>query len=416
MEKIVSKFVNRFLNESFVDITNKTADEAFQEVTERLHGKQHRIDVAKPKGKITGADFKKLRSMKEGGEIYEKRKMSPAEYKKIKQRLGQPMKEESEEESSNEILTFDEYKKLKKKLEAEKFSEFKEEAETEEGNAFTGALNKARAEGEDSFEVDGKKYSVRESINNRIGVILERRKQRLEKKTLVKENKVVFTESELINFIERLVESEIKMDKNTTKSLDMSKKVNSDATQETVKKMKEYMKNMGQEYKDNSEEFPKGNKIMARQGKDGEVSDDIKKAYKASAEIDEYIENFTAAGLENLDYDNIKPNEDWVSDNIEGSSRTGNNPEWANAVKTDVNKKLNNRRKENLLAVLKKQAYNKSPQPTHSDEAGESVPSSMQGEKNKKVNKLTGESIEEKKVINEMEKMKKLINYSQKTQ
>lgn len=416
MEKIVSKFVNRFLNESFVDITDKTADEAFQEVTEKLHGKQHRLDVAKPKGKLTGADFKKLRSMKEGGEIEEKRKMSPVEYKKIKQSLGQPMKEE---EDSSGILTFDKYKKLKKKLEDEKASyknEFMEEAETEEGNAFTGALSKARAEGNDSFEVDGKTYSVRESINNRIGVILERRKQRLERKALVKENKVQFTESELINFIERLVESELKADKNTTKSLDMSKKVNSDATQETVKKMKEYMKNMGQDYNDNTEEFPKGNKIMARQGKDGEVKDDIKKAYKASSEIEEYIENFTAAGLENLDYDNIKPNEDWVSDNIEGSSRTGNNPEWANAVKTDVNKKLNQRRIENLLAVLKRQAYNKTPQPVHSDEAGESVPSSLEGKKNMKVNKLTGESIQKTKVINEMEKMKKLITYNQKTQ
>ena len=35
---------------------------------ERLVGKQKKIDVAPPKGKITGADFKKLRSMKEGGD------------------------------------------------------------------------------------------------------------------------------------------------------------------------------------------------------------------------------------------------------------------------------------------------------------------------------------------------------------
>lgn len=35
---------------------------------ERLVGKQKNIDVAPPKGKITGADFKKLRSMKEGGD------------------------------------------------------------------------------------------------------------------------------------------------------------------------------------------------------------------------------------------------------------------------------------------------------------------------------------------------------------
>ena len=31
------------------------------DMDEELHGDQHKIDVAKPKGKITAADFKKLR-------------------------------------------------------------------------------------------------------------------------------------------------------------------------------------------------------------------------------------------------------------------------------------------------------------------------------------------------------------------
>ena len=38
-----------------------------------------------------------------------------------------------------------------------------DEAETEEGNAFSGALAKAKESGDDSFEVDGKKYSVKEA-------------------------------------------------------------------------------------------------------------------------------------------------------------------------------------------------------------------------------------------------------------
>ena len=233
----------------------------------------------------------------------------------------------------------------------------------------------------------------------------------------IKENTVRFTESEMIDFIERIVEAEVK-EKNTVKSLSMSKKVNDDATKEVVKKMKDYMKNMGTEYEPESESFPKGNKIMARQGKDNkEITDDVKKAYKASEQVEEYVENFTAAGLENLDYDNIKPNEDWVTDNIEGSSRTGNSPEYANAVKTDVNKKINEKRKKNLLAVLKRQAYNKAPQPTHEDEAGEIVPSAKNPKGNAEVNKIMAkESIEEKKIINDLEKMKKLINYNQKTQ
>jgi gliding motility-associated-like protein len=37
------------------------------------------------------------------------------------------------------------------------------EQETEEGNAFTGALAKAKEDGESSFNVDGKKYSVKEA-------------------------------------------------------------------------------------------------------------------------------------------------------------------------------------------------------------------------------------------------------------
>ena len=39
------------------------------------------------------------------------------------------------------------------------------EAEVEEGNEFSGALAKARADGKKEFEVDGKKYTVKEDIN-----------------------------------------------------------------------------------------------------------------------------------------------------------------------------------------------------------------------------------------------------------
>ena len=52
--------------------------------------------------------------------------------------------------------------------------------------------------------------------------------------------------------------------------------------------------------------------------------------------------------VENLDFDEIHPNEDWMNDNLEGASRTGNNPEWANSVETDVNKKRNKIRKDNM--------------------------------------------------------------------
>jgi hypothetical protein len=302
-----------------------------------------------------------------------------------------------------------------------------DETEMEEGNAFSGALAKAKEEGKDTFEVDGKTYKVqKEEINNKIKTILERRQKRLNSsKSKVKENKVVFSESELIDFIERIVEAETKEGKVTMKNLKSSKEVNDKAISDTNKKMKDYMKNMGMSYESDSDSFPKGNDKMSREGKDGkDITDDVKKAYKASKEIEEYIDNFTAAGLENLDYDNIKPNEDWVTDNIEGSSRTGNSPKYANAVETDVNKKINQKRENNLLAVLKRQAYNKAPQPVHTDEAGEvipgtgeSVPSSKEGKKNKEVNRiLSSESVENKNVLKDIETMKNLFNYNKKTQ
>ena len=71
--------------------------------------------------------------------------------------------------------------------------------------------------------------------------------------------------------------------------------------------------------------------------------------------------------------DEIKPNEEWVSANVEGSSKTGNNPDWANTGKSDVNKKRNKIRKDNLLAKIKRKAYNKSPQPVVSDKSGETT-------------------------------------------
>lgn len=71
MERNILKLVNRFIKESFVDITDMDTNKAVEEVTEKAHGKNKKfgdgrdeIDVAKPKGKITGADFRKLQSMK----------------------------------------------------------------------------------------------------------------------------------------------------------------------------------------------------------------------------------------------------------------------------------------------------------------------------------------------------------------
>ena len=166
--------------------------------------------------------------------------------------------------------------------------------------------------------------------------------------------------------------------------------------------MKDYLKDGSKgDYDTNPKIFPKGN---------GELAKMDKKAYVPSDAVKDYIDNFTAAGLENLDYDEIQPNEKWVSDNIVGSSKTGNNPEWANTGESDVNKKRNEIREKNYLAKLKRKAYNKAPQPVVIDKSGD----------NKGTNILTKlESVEEKnqnKINEEFDRMKNLISYNQKTQ
>ena len=236
---------------------------------------------------------------------------------------------------------------------------------------------------------------------------------------------IKLTEDEMIDMIEKIVREEKDNIKKMSKpkglaayetAIGKSKKENDDYIKSVTQKMKDYLKDGSKEdYTMEAEHFPESNGQMDKKM--------AKKTYKASDAVEEYVEAFSSAGQENLVYDEIHPNEDWVTDNIEGSSRTGNNPKWANAVETPVNKNRNKIRKDNLLGALKKQAYNKSPQPVVTDEAGEVT----KGEKNTsnksntKTNKIMNqlESTQEKKtkLLNEeITKMSNLLNYNRKTQ
>ena len=270
-----------------------------------------------------------------------------------------------------------------------------EEQETEEGNAFSGALADAKKSGKDSFEVDGKKYPVKESVR--------------------------MNERELVNLIERIVleqkTTNVKdpAEKNNLKTIGSAPglekykqvhkkdgKENEDNLKAVAQKMKDYLKDGSKaEYETNPKIFPKGN---------GELAKMSKKAYVPSGAVEDYIDNFTAAALENLDYDGIEPNEEWVTSNIEGSSKTGNNPDWANTGESDVNKKRNKIRKDNLLGKLKRKAYNKAPQPVISDKSGEDKGSDIMAKLESVNDKKT------KQINEEFNRMKSLIGYNQKTQ
>jgi len=262
---------------------------------------------------------------------------------------------------------------------------YMEEGETEEGNKFTYELELAREKGKKEFSVDGKKYPVKESYQ--------------------------FSENEMINFIERIVEEEKKFRagkepkgyREYDKAHRQDKKINDEYVESVVKKMKDYLKTGSKgKFSFDPKIFPAGN---------GELAEMEKMAYVPSDAVGEYIENFTAAALENIDYDTFKTYKDWVDDNIVGSSRTGNNPKWANAVETPTNKRRKEIKDKNLWRKTELKAYNKAPQPVYKETAGNSKDGSSNIMK-----ALESEDRSNKKLTEEFNRMKNLIGYSTKTQ
>lgn len=434
-------------------------------ITERLHGGQKRLDRNK-NGRLDKEDFKLLRGSKKKQEVDEielskLKKGGKYKYKspsfedeieyddeheypsgesmhsfRGKNAGGHLMGKKDVEDYVSDFDDFEDVEEIdaplnKRRPTEDEYVDFEEmrptekksffsrmksklglgEEEAVEGNAFTGALAKARKSGDDEFEVGGKKFETKEGKY---------------KKKHVKES-IELTESEMIDLIEQIVLAE-KSDKSfggkkpkgmaeTEKAQKGSKKENDDYIKSVTQKLKDYLKDGSKTgYETSPKHFPKGN---------GELAKMDKMAYKADDTTQEYIENFTAAGQENLVFDEIHPDEDWMSSNIEGSSKTGNNPEWANSVETGVNKKRNQIRKDNLLGAVKDIAYNKAPQPAEivkgSSGRAEKFKKNYGKDAASKATKILNqlESTEEKNDIllsEEFGKMKNLINYNKRTQ
>ncbi len=430
IDKLVSKILNEEIENKAKEISETMVEGEWTEieVDEELHGGQKKLDVAEPKGKLTSADFAKLRSKKDV-----------------------------------------------------------EEAETEEGNAFSGALAKAKEEGEDSFEVDGKKYTVKEekwiqktdmekgALHKKLGVpegekipvsklkslkkelmkkgegdkklsaadskLLKQVNLALTLKNIKESNKssLVLTEEELIDMIEKLViEQQIKDIaekeniskkspeglKKTEKVLGKNKQENDDYAKEVVKKMKDYMKDMfsGDEgYNENPEDFPLSNYDIEKDHKE--------KKYHPSDAVEEYIEAFAYPGMTNLVYDEIKPDDEMISNQLKGNVKNGN------AVTDKDGKALGNvsKRSEKVGERFKKNfddnlygaeqmnvSYKRQPQPV--DIAGENkqtggLKKGSTAKAQKIMNQLESKEDKKSKIISEeMDKMKNLIGYNRKTQ
>lgn len=370
-----------------------------EELDEELHGNQHKLDVAEPKGVLNKKDFKKLSDMKKSA-----KKSTDEGFD------SEEIKIRSNDEDYSDENFYPIYKWDKKNKNSEGEENF--ELEVEEGNAFTKKLKDTPKGGK--FKLGDKTYTDTSDLNEKECVECGSKYPVVEK-SKVKET-ISLTENELITLIENIInEEKIKKVKNNIKTsesvkglkkykqaFDASGKENEDYLKSVTKKMKDYLKDGSKgEYSMKPKNFPQGN---------GELAKMSKKAYVPSDAVKDYTDNLTAAGLENLDYDEIHPNEEWVSKNIEGSSETGNNPEWANAVETPVNKKRNKIRKDNLLGKIKRKAYNKAPQPIIQDKSGEDA-----GEK--LMMKLESENPKNKqKLDEEFKRMSQLFSYDKKTQ
>jgi hypothetical protein len=180
-----------------------------------------------------------------------------------------------------------------------------------------------------------------------------------------------------------------------------SKKENDDYLKSVKKKMGDYLKDGSKgDYEENPKHFPKGN---------GQLEKMKTKKYTMSDDGKEFLDDYMRPGMENLVPDEIEYDEKWVKDNIEGSSRTGNNPEWANAEETDLGKKLSKKMKDQKYRKAKMAAYRKSKQPITDgtgENSGSGVNIKLESDLDKRRNL----------VLEEFSKIQKLINYDRATQ
>ncbi len=411
VEKHIDDIVSKVLSEQVA----LKAEQIMSLANEELHGGQKKLDKNK-NGKLDSEDFKMLRKDKDkkekprtpagfehgeivSGDVDEYDEVDSQWMADEKLAKNEPLyrgtkfvdEEEQLDEYSfgdtatdddlsyNDMLPSDEYEK-----------EIKTPHKVKNvGDKYQRKVSKEFSEGEDFPDLSGDGKVTRKDVLLGRGVKLKESLQ--------------LTEDELVELIEKIVKEQTEV-KETNTSLKKSKTENDDYIKSVTKKMKEYLKDASKgEYDMNPEQFPKGN---------GELAKMAKKAYTPSGAVEEYIENFAySPGMENLQYDEIKPNEEWMEKTIEGSSMTGNG-KGGNAIDTGLGKKINKKRKDNLYGAEKNRSYNRVPQPV--DNAGEE----KGADKLNNMFKKLGESEDKKsKLINEeMEKMKHLLGYKKKTQ
>ena len=392
IDKLVSKILNEEIDSKFEEKFNNKS-ENFEE----LIGNQSKIDVADPKGKITAADFKKLRNSK-----YNKKEVE--EYFDNEDDFDY-------EDDNDDYDDFDDE-------DNDDYDNFDDEDEDNEYKNNDSEFDELDLDD----ETDWTQLKRRQSTGN--------------------DNILSLGENELIDMIEKIVLEQKVKDRaetsniakkeaeglrKTNKVLELDKKENDDYAKEVVIKMKDYMKDMfmgGKGYDENPDDFPQSNYDMEK--------DHNEMKYNPSDAVDEYIEAFSYPGMTNLVYDEIKPDDEMISNQIKGNSKNGN------AVTSKDGKALGNVSKrsektgdrfkknfdENLYGAEQMNvSYNRQSQPV--DIAGsktqkgslKSIKSNSTDKAENILNQLESSEVKTTKIINEdLQKMKDLISYNRKTQ
>ena len=261
--------------------------------------------------------------------------------------------------------------------------DLEEEAETDEGNAFSGALADAKKHHDKSFEVGGHKYPVKEAksdkkwiqktdmkkgaLHKKLNVpedkkipksLLNKLKKELMAKgegdkklsaadskllkqvnlalTLktVKENRNILslTENELIDMIENLVIEQQVKDKDQKDNISKKEATGLKKTEKVLGKnksegdayFKELAKKMTDYLKDGSKgEYTENPEEFPRSNYQMDKDAKIMK-YNPSEAVEEYIEAFSYPGMTNLVYDEIKPDDKRIDKQLKGDSTFGN--------------------------------------------------------------------------------------------
>jgi hypothetical protein len=321
-----------------------------------------------------------------------------------------------------------------------------ENQEPMEGNAFGQAVLNAKEKGEKTFEFDGEQHDVEEcwkqlEEEEMIGTMEEEEEckecgQPMEeegvdfekilrgKKTEVAEEKTTcekcgkeicecgggmyeskkktirLTETELTNLIAKMVSESIPGLEATKKSHTESGKENSSHLNDVDKKMKDYLSFDGNDNPEFPKPIGKGEKVARKNTEKQE--DEIKK-------------NF--AGLENLDYD-IEPDENFkkrLKMAIEGDRLMGNAPttEKTNVIPSNGSK---------LGEEPKDKDGNSIPTPETAKKIEKQVKDRGEDKKNRVLYKKEKVPVSESKptlnnvLLEEMNKMKKILEYNKKTQ